>query len=59
MIRGAIQTNLNKLQRIQHSLARIITNTTKYQHITPTLKKTTLASYQTKNRLAYKICLIT
>ena len=48
---GISQSNLNKLQRIQNSLARVITNTSKYQHITPTLKKTTLASYQTKNRL--------
>ena len=40
----------NKLQRIQNSLARVITNTSKYQHITPILK-TTLATYQTKNRL--------
>ena len=36
---GISQTNLNKLQRIQNSLARAITNTSKYQHITPTLKK--------------------
>ena len=35
---GISQTNLNKLQRIQNSLARVITNTSKYQHITPTLK---------------------
>ena len=47
---GISQSNLNKLQRIQNSLARVITNTSKYQHITPTLK-TTLASNQTKNRL--------
>ena len=32
------QSNLNKLQRIQNLLARVITNTAKYQHITPTLK---------------------
>ena len=32
------QTNLNKLQRIQNPLACVITNTSKYQHITPTLK---------------------
>ena len=32
-------------------LARVITNTSKYQHIIPTLKKTTLASNQTKNRV--------
>ena len=34
---GISQTNLNKLQRIQNSLARVITNTSKYQHITPVL----------------------
>ena len=36
---GISQTNLNKLQHIQNSLARAITNTSKYQHITPTLEK--------------------
>ena len=49
---GISQTNLNKLQRIQNSLARVIT--IKYfkisTHHTNT-QKTTLASYQTKNRL--------
>ena len=30
---GISQSNLNKLQRIQNSLARVITNTSKYQHI--------------------------
>ena len=34
-------TNLNKLQRIQNSLARVIKNTSKYQHITPKLKNYT------------------
>ena len=41
----------DKLQRIQNSLARVIKHTSKYQHITPTLWKTTLASNQTKNRV--------
>ena len=36
---GISQANLNKLQRIQDSLAHVITNTSKYQHITPRLKK--------------------
>ena len=36
---GISQANLNKLQRIQSSLARVITYTSKYQHIKPTLKK--------------------
>ena len=38
---GISQSNLNKLQRIQNSLARVITNTSKYQHITLTLKNYT------------------
>ena len=54
---GISQTNLNKLQRIQNSLARVITNTPKYQHITPTLKK--LHWLPIKQRIDYKICLLT
>ena len=55
---GISQTNLNKLQRIQNSLARVITNTTsKYQHITPTLKK--LHWLPIKQRIDYKTCLLT
>ena len=54
---GISQTNLNKLQRIQNSLARVITNTSKYQHITPTLKK--LHWLPIKQRIDYKIGLLT
>ena len=54
---GISQTNLNKLQRIQNSLARVITNTSKYQHITPTLKK--LHWLPIKQRIDYKTCLLT
>ena len=54
---GISQTNLNKLQRIQNSLARVNTNTSKYQHITPTLKK--LHWLPIKQRIDYKICLLT
>ena len=54
---GISQTNLNKLQRIQNSLARVITNTWKYQHITPTLKK--LHWLPIKQRIDYKTCLLT
>ena len=54
---GISQTNLNKLQRIQNSLARVITNTSKYQHITPTLKK--LRWLPIKQRIDYKTCLLT
>ena len=54
---GISQSNLNKLQRIQNSLARVITNTSKYQHITPTLKK--LHWLPLKQRIDYKLCLLT
>ena len=54
---GISQTNLNKLQRIQNSLARVITNTSKYQHITSALKK--LHWLPIKQRIDYKICLLT
>ena len=53
---GISQSNLNKLQRIQNSLARVITNTSKYQHITPTLKK--LHWLPIKQRIDYKLCLL-
>ena len=36
---GISQANLNKIQRIQNTLARVITNTSKFEHITPILKK--------------------
>ena len=49
---GISQANLNKLEHIQNSLAHVITDTSKYQHITLTLKNyTTLVSNQTKNWL--------
>ena len=54
---GISQTNLNKFQRIQNSLARVITNTSKYQHITPTL--TNLPWLPIEQRIDYKICLLT
>ena len=36
---GILQANLNKIQRIQNTLARVVTNTSKFEHITPILKK--------------------
>ena len=50
------QTSTN-FKRIQNSLARVITNTSKYQHITPTLKK--LHWLPIRQRIDYKICLLT
>ena len=36
---GISQANLNKIQRIQNTLARVVTNTSKFEHITSILKK--------------------
>ena len=36
---GISPANLNKIQRIQNTLARVVTNTSKFEHITPVLKK--------------------
>ena len=51
------QTNLNKLQNIQNSLAHVITSTLKYQYITTILKN--LHWLPIKQRIDYKICLLT
>ena len=50
---GISQKNLKKLQRIQNSLEPVITNTSKYQHITPTLKKQHWLPI--KQRIDYKL----
>ena len=50
---GISQVNLNKIQRIQNTLARVVTNTSKFEqwtHYTYT-QKITLASNQTMHRL--------
>jgi len=49
--------NINRLQRIQNSAARIITNTRKYDHITPILQK--LHLLPVRQRIHFKILLIT
>ena len=54
---GISQAILNKLQRIQNPLASVIVNTSKYQYITPLLKK--LHWLPIKQRIHYKICLLT
>ena len=48
---------LNKLQRVQNTAARIITDTRKHEHITPVSK--TLHWLLVKYRIPYKIALIT
>ena len=54
---GISQANLNKIQRIQHTLARVVTNTSKCEHITPILKK--LHWLPIKQCIDYKLCLLT
>ena len=49
---GISQANLNKIQRIQNTLARVVTNTSKFKHITPILKK--LHWLPIKQRIDYK-----
>ena len=54
---GISQANLNKIQRIQNTLARVVTITSKFEHITPILKK--LHWLPIKQRIDYKLCLLT
>jgi hypothetical protein len=54
---GISTKNLSKLQRIQNSLARAITFTSKRQHISPVLKD--LHWLPVKERIDFKICLLT
>ena len=42
---GLPESQLNKLQRIQNSAARLVTLSRKHDHITPILQRVTLASY--------------
>ena len=51
------QTQLNKLQKIQNSAARIISGTPKYNHITPVLKS--LHWLPVKVRIEFKILILT
>ena len=54
---GISQANLSKIQRIQNTLARVVTNTSKFEHITPLLEK--LHWLPIKQRIDYKLCLLT
>ena len=53
---GISQANLNKIQRIQNTLACVVTNTSKFEHITPILKK--LHWLPIKQRIDYKLCFL-
>ena len=54
---GLPNTELQKLQRVQNTAARLICNTNKFDHITPTLVK--LHWLPVKYRIHFKILLIT
>ena len=53
---GISDYNINRLQRIQNCAAQVITNTKKYDHITPVLRN--LHWLPVRYRIKYKILLI-
>ena len=57
MLYGITKSNLAKLQRIQNNVARIVTKTKKYDHISGVLKD--LHWLPIKQRIEYKIILLT
>ena len=57
LLYGISDYNIKRLQRIQNSAARIVTNTRKYDHITPILQK--LHWLLVRQRIHFKILLIT
>jgi len=54
---GTSSANIDKLQRLQNSLARVVTNTRRRDHITPVLAD--LHWLPVRYRIVYKIALIT
>ena len=57
LLYGITNTELNRLQRIQNSLCRIITRTSRFAHITPHLKS--LHWLPIRFRIKFKICTLT
>ena len=57
LLYGISDYNINRLQRIQNSAACIVTNTRKYDNITPILQK--LHWLPVRQRIHFKIVLIT
>src|SRR5664279_2404908 len=54
---GTTTNNINKLQRVQNSLARVVTGTRRYDHITSVLAD--LHWLKIQERITYKIALLT
>jgi len=57
MLYGISNYNINRLHQFQNSAARIVTNTRKYDHITPILQK--LHWLPVRQRIYLKILLVT
>jgi hypothetical protein len=53
---GIKKSNLQKLQRVQNSLVRVVSKTPKYEHISPVRKA--LHWLPVEQRIKYKICLL-
>jgi len=56
---GTSSANIDKLQRLQNSLARVVTNTRRRDHITPVLADLHWLPLPVRYRIKYKIALIT
>ena len=54
LLAGMSEQNLNKLQRVQNSLARVVTGTRRRDHITPILAD--LHWLSVRARITFKIC---
>jgi hypothetical protein len=54
---GTSSTNIAKLQRVQNTLARVVTGTSRYSHITPVLKS--LHWLPIKQRIEHKLASMT
>ena len=57
LLYGCAKNFTDKLQRLQNCAARVVTNTHKYQHITPVLKE--LHWLPVVSRINYKVALLT
>ena len=57
LLYGTSSTNINKLQRAQNSLARVVTGALRYDHITPVLAD--LHWLKIQDRITFKIALVT
>ena len=57
LLYGTTDTNITKLQRIQNSLAGVVTGTRKYEHITPVLRD--LHWLRIEERIIYKLDCLT